>query len=281
MSAALEGSHRPSRNVPRVCWRVFAERCSSPCHFLSESAAFGESAPGSFATSFMPQARGGGAPGGGAPVAAEAQPAAEHLAAARRWRRAWRRDIRRRSIESRHWISRQRLPGTRFHKQSTRKQSESETDPVNPNDPRNRNPFPESGTVRAANQEVARLLVSGTGGLEVRNTNDLLAGIEKIGKEQNEYYLIGYTPPPSTEESCHKLRVQVNRGGVDVRARPEYCNAKPRDVLSGTPSREDSGEPGSRRAVRHHRRLDADSLLLHFARIWRGSTWPWKFRPIR
>jgi hypothetical protein len=69
----------------------------------------------------------------------------------------------------------------------------------------------------------------------VRNTNDLLAGLEKIGKEQNEYYLIGYTPPPSEDESCHKLRVQVSRGGVQVRARPSYCNAKPRDVLSGKP----------------------------------------------
>jgi hypothetical protein len=69
----------------------------------------------------------------------------------------------------------------------------------------------------------------------VRNTNDLLAGLETIGKEQNEYYLIGYTPPPSNEETCHKLRVQVERGGVKVRARPGYCNAKPRDVLAGTP----------------------------------------------
>ena len=85
------------------------------------------------------------------------------------------------------------------------------------------------------NQEVAHLLVSGTGGLEIRNTNDLLAGLETIGKEQNEYYLIGYTPPLSDEESCHKLRVQVDRGGTKVRARPGYCNAKPRDLLSGKP----------------------------------------------
>jgi hypothetical protein len=91
------------------------------------------------------------------------------------------------------------------------------------------------GQFARPNQEVAHLLVSGTGGLEIRNTNDLLAGIQKIGSEQNEYYLIGYTPPPTTDEGCHKLRVQVDRGGTQVRARPEYCNAKPRDVLSGTP----------------------------------------------
>lgn len=106
---------------------------------------------------------------------------------------------------------------------------------TNPNDPRNPNANPSFGQNQRQNQEIAQLLVSGTGGLEVRNTNDLLAGLETIGKEQNEYYLIGYTPPDSNEESCHKLRVQVDRGGVKVRARPGYCNAKPRDVLAGTP----------------------------------------------
>jgi VWFA-related protein len=97
-----------------------------------------------------------------------------------------------------------------------------------------RGPGPGMGQTAPLNQDIARLLVSGTGGFEVRNTNDLLAGIEKIGKEQNQYYLLGYTPPPSNEEGCHKLRVEVSRGGVEVRARPEYCNAKPRDLLSGT-----------------------------------------------
>ncbi len=115
----------------------------------------------------------------------------------------------------------------------------------------------------------------------MRNTNDLLAGIEKIGKEQNEYYLIGYTPPPATEESCHKLRVQVNRGGVDVRARPEYCNAKPRDVLSGTPI-EKTLE--TRAAAAQSGTIGASMQTPYFytlRRIWRGSTWLWKFRPIR
>ena len=94
-------------------------------------------------------------------------------------------------------------------------------------------------------------MVSGTGGLEIRNTNDLLGGLEKIGKEQNEYYLIGYTPPPSDEESCHKLRVEVSRGGTKVRARPGYCSAKPRDLLSGKPvekvleSRAAAPQPGN------------------------------------
>jgi hypothetical protein len=106
---------------------------------------------------------------------------------------------------------------------------------MDPNDPRNPNANPSLGQNQRPNQEVAHLLVSGTGGLEIRNTNDLLAGLETIGKEQNQYYLIGYTPPASNEETCHKLRVEVDRGGLKVRARPGYCNAKSHDVLSGTP----------------------------------------------
>ena len=107
----------------------------------------------------------------------------------------------------------------------------------NPNAGRGNNPLgrDQDQPFAQLNQEVAHLLVSGTGGLEIRNTNDLLAGLEKIGKEQNEYYLIGYTPPPSDDESCHKLRVQVSRGGTEVRARPGYCSPKPRDLLSGKP----------------------------------------------
>ena len=86
------------------------------------------------------------------------------------------------------------------------------------------------------NQEIAHLLVSGTGGLEVRNTNDLLAGLETIGKEQNEYYLIGYTPPSSDDdESCHKLRVQVDRGGTQGPGASGLLHAKSHDVLSGKP----------------------------------------------
>jgi hypothetical protein len=85
-------------------------------------------------------------------------------------------------------------------------------------------------------EEIAHLLADGTGGFEVRNTNDILAGLVKIGREQNQYYLLGYTPPPSEEESCHKLRVEVSRGGAKVRSRPSYCGVKPRDLLSGKPA---------------------------------------------
>jgi hypothetical protein len=119
----------------------------------------------------------------------------------------------------------------------------------NPNNiPRNQNPnmnmgmprtivppFPPSATT---NQEVLYALADGTGGFVIVNTNDLLGGLDKIGKESNEYYLIGYTPPDSVEGTCHTLKVKVDHG-YSVRARTGYCNVKQVDVLSGKPQERD------------------------------------------
>ena len=96
--------------------------------------------------------------------------------------------------------------------------------------------LPQSATT---NQEVLYALALGTGGFVIANTNDLLGGLEKIGKEQNEFYLLGYTPAESAEGSCHTLRVKIDRGGTQVRSRSGYCNIKPVDLLAGNPAEKD------------------------------------------
>jgi hypothetical protein len=83
------------------------------------------------------------------------------------------------------------------------------------------------------------MLAGGTGGFVIHETNDLVGAMEKIGKEQNEYYILGYTPPDSEEGSCHTLRVKVDRGGIDVRARTGYCNSRPQDLLAGNSTEKD------------------------------------------
>ena len=105
--------------------------------------------------------------------------------------------------------------------------------PYNPmNNPRNLIArFPENAS---ANQNVMYMLAEGTGGFVIVNTNDLFSGLEKIAKEMNEYYLLGYTPPDSEEGSCHTLKVKVDHG-ASVRARTGYCNGKSRDLLAKTP----------------------------------------------
>ena len=106
----------------------------------------------------------------------------------------------------------------------------------NPNSPFNqaRSIMPQIPNV-LQNQEVLYALASGTGGFVIVNTNDLLAGLQKIGHEQDAYYVLGYTPAEAKEGSCHELKVKVDRGGTEVRARSGYCTSKPLDLLAGSP----------------------------------------------
>ena len=114
--------------------------------------------------------------------------------------------------------------------------------PYNPNNPLYNNPMNQSRQIltrfpdsASTNQQFMYALANGTGGFVIANTNDLLAGLEKIGREQNEYYLLGYRPPDSDEGSCHTIQVKiVDRGGTQVRSRTGYCNAKPQDLLAGS-----------------------------------------------
>ena len=105
------------------------------------------------------------------------------------------------------------------------------------NNPRRIAPqFPESAST---NQQVLYALASETGGFPILNTNDLLAGLQRIAREQNEYYILGYAPAETPEGSCHALKVKVDRGGINVRARNSYCNVRPVDVLAGKPMEKD------------------------------------------
>jgi VWFA-related protein len=119
---------------------------------------------------------------------------------------------------------------------------------VNPNQPyRTNNPFSQPRLIvptfppsASANQDVLYALATGTGGFVIVNTNDLLGGLQKIANEQNEYYVLSYSPSEESKEgSCHMLRVKVDRGGTNVRARSGYCDAKPVDFLAGTPVEKD------------------------------------------
>jgi VWFA-related protein len=93
-------------------------------------------------------------------------------------------------------------------------------------------PFPPSAST---NQQILAALAEGTGGFTIFNTNDLLGGLERIGKEQNEFYILGYVPGDTPEGSCHTLKVKLNRGGLNVRSRSGYCNTRSTNVLEGKP----------------------------------------------
>ena len=80
-------------------------------------------------------------------------------------------------------------------------------------------------------QELART----TGGFVSSNSHDLDHELARLGYEKDGYYTLSYVPPETPDGSCHGLRVKVDRGGVEVRARSTYCNVKTPDLLAGTP----------------------------------------------
>ena len=84
-------------------------------------------------------------------------------------------------------------------------------------------------------QDVLYALAQGTGGFVILNTNDLLGGLDRIAHEQNEYYILGYSPGDDADDgACHELKVKVNQGGLTVRSRTGYCAVKPIDLLAGS-----------------------------------------------
>jgi hypothetical protein len=112
--------------------------------------------------------------------------------------------------------------------------------------------FPPSAST---NQQILAALAEGTGGFTIFNTNDLLGGLERIGREQNEFYILGYAPGDSPEGSCHTLKVKMNQGGLHVRSRSGYCNIRTANVLEGKPlekqleARATGSQPGSIRGA--------------------------------
>jgi VWFA-related protein len=88
----------------------------------------------------------------------------------------------------------------------------------------------------ATNQQVFDALAKGTGGFEIFNNSDFFQGLEKIAREMNEYYNLGYAPPNQTHDgSYHRINLKVDRPGVIVRNRAGYYDVKSPDPLKGKP----------------------------------------------
>ncbi len=66
-------------------------------------------------------------------------------------------------------------------------------------------------------------LAEESGGASIRNTNDLDAGVARVADESRVFYLLGFYPPDGkNDRGWRKLRVEVNRPGLTVRARRGY-----------------------------------------------------------
>jgi VWFA-related protein len=108
-------------------------------------------------------------------------------------------------------------------------------------------PSPEaSGALEAANREELRdtqdglgFLAHETGGLFMRNTNDIGGGIQRAVEDQRSYYLLGYVPDGGTfgaaRPKFHSLRVRVKRPGLSVRSRSGFFGVPDKTAPSQTP----------------------------------------------
>jgi VWFA-related protein len=90
-------------------------------------------------------------------------------------------------------------------------------------------------------------LAEQTGGLAIRNTNDLSGGIQRILDDQRGYYLIGYRPDESTFEgksgrrNLHHLSLKVTRPGkFEVRVRNGFFGEadEPTKTAEKTPAQQ-------------------------------------------
>ena len=95
-----------------------------------------------------------------------------------------------------------------------------------------------AGLSTTSGGQLLSILMESTGG-SMFYLKDLSGGFDRIGREQNEYYLIGYTPEVVEEGKCHRIKVKVLAPGTLVRSRSYYCPVKPADLLSGTPIEKD------------------------------------------
>jgi VWFA-related protein len=83
--------------------------------------------------------------------------------------------------------------------------------------------------------EGAQSLAADTGGLSIRNTNDLASGMGRIARESESYYLLGYYPSGARRDGkFRRIAVVVNRKDVVVRARRGYYAPGP----DGAPKKE-------------------------------------------
>lgn len=77
--------------------------------------------------------------------------------------------------------------------------------------------------ILGAGGDAVDVMVSGSGGVVIRNQNNLDRALRTIEDDTSQYYVLGYSAPESEDRSVYRqLRVQVRRPGVSVRARHGY-----------------------------------------------------------
>ncbi|MDX6709952.1 MAG: hypothetical protein QOH96_968 [Blastocatellia bacterium] len=109
------------------------------------------------------------------------------------------------------------------------------------NDPQN-GPLASRNDSLFRGQEGLNFLARETGGIPIRNSNDLSGGLRKIMEDQKGYYLVGYRPDASTfdrktgKPAFHRLTIRVTRPGLEIRSRRGFYGVTDQPVrpMGGT-----------------------------------------------
>ncbi|HEX8137329.1 MAG TPA: VWA domain-containing protein [Pyrinomonadaceae bacterium] len=94
-------------------------------------------------------------------------------------------------------------------------------------------------------QSVLSYLAQQTGGLYLRNQNNLASGIQQLMEDQKGYYLIGYRPEEATIDPAtgrrrfHKLTVKVKGSGLRVRSRSGFYGVSYEDARKKKATRDE------------------------------------------
>ena len=70
--------------------------------------------------------------------------------------------------------------------------------------------------------EGASMLADETGGMTVRNTNDIGKALASVVDSMSTYYIIGYEAPAHARGGFKKITVETKTRGLHVRARKGY-----------------------------------------------------------
>jgi hypothetical protein len=74
----------------------------------------------------------------------------------------------------------------------------------------------------ANHQSSLHYLANRTGGRAIVNRNEILPPLREVGAALQSYYSLGYPERQAGDGRYHRIRVKVNRPGVDVRHRDGY-----------------------------------------------------------
>jgi VWFA-related protein len=78
-----------------------------------------------------------------------------------------------------------------------------------------------------------RELAERTDGLAVVNTNNIAEGLQRVVDDLSSYYLLGYyATGVEMDGKFHRVRVRVNRPGLEIRARRGYLAPSPEELAA-------------------------------------------------